>query len=85
LVISCGLKYFDHAKVIRKIGGKLMAKHSKFIQIATASETVRSGQVKPILFALDEEENVWEYDYIHESTKGPNGFPCPPKENNYWA
>jgi hypothetical protein len=48
-----------------KIGGKLMTKHSKFIQIATASETVRSGQVKPVLFALDEEGNVWEYDYGH--------------------
>ena len=42
-----------------------MAKHFKFIQIATASETVRSGQVKPVLFALDEEGNVWEYDYGH--------------------
>ena len=55
-----------------------MAKHSKFIQIATASETVRSSQVKPVLFALDEEGNVWEYDYGHPRVnKRPQWVPLP--------
>ena len=55
-----------------------MAKLSKFIQIATASETVRSGQVKPVLFALDEEGNVWEYDYGHPRVnKTPQWVPLP--------
>jgi hypothetical protein len=40
-----------------------MSGDSKFIQITTTSVVLDNGQIENELFALDEEGDIWRYDW----------------------